>query len=315
MQAIRRRLSVSVKTLRFGVHVFAPSGRDEWVDIAQRAEQLGYSVLTVPDHLVDGCISPFAALTIAAEATPTLRLGTLVLNNDLRHPAIVAREALALDALSGGRVELGLGAGSQMSGPEYESAGLRFDDGATRVERLGEAIEVLDKLLRGGDVTFTGRHYRLASCRAWPPPTQRPRPPIVVGGNGLQVLRIASQRADIVSLSGIGRSGFAPSPATVDQRVAEVRAASGGRDLELQALVQRVVITDDPIDAAGRILDQVPGLSVDDILGTPYLWIGSVETVCEHVLAARERWGFSYFTVFNDALEPAARVVDRLAQA
>lgn len=301
--------------LRFGVHVLAPSGRDEWVRTARKAEQLGYSVLTVPDHLVDGCISPFTALAVAAEATSTLRIGTLVLNNDLRHPAVVARETLALDSLSAGRVELGLGAGSTMSRPEYDSVGVRFDDGATRVARLAEAVDVLDGLLGGKDVTFTGRHYRLAAHHAWPSPTQLPRPPILVGGNGSQILRTAAQRADIVSLSGIGTSGFLPSPEAVDERVALVRDASGGRDVELQALVQRVVITDDRVHAAEQVREHMPELSVDDILGTPYLWIGTVESMCEHILSARERWGFTYFSVFNDALEAAAPVVARLADA
>ena len=309
-----------VRDLRFGVHVFAPSGHDEWVSIARRAEGLGFSVLTVPDHLIDGCLSPFAALGVAAEATSGLRFGTLVLNNDLRHPALVAREALALDALSGGRVELGLGAGSTMSIPEYESTGLRFDDGAARVARLAEAIEVLDGLLRGDDVTFTGEHYRLVAHRAWPSPTQRPRPPILVGGNGRRLLRMAAERADIVSLSGIGRpksdgltdaSGFLPQ--AVDERVALVRAASVGRDVELQALVQRVIITDDPHHATERVLESMPELTIEGILATPYLWIGTVESICEHVLEARERWGFSYLTVFQDSLEAAAPVIARLA--
>lgn len=301
---------MGVKPLRFGVHVLAPSGHDEWVTFARRAETLGYSVLTVPDHLLDGCISPFSALAVAAEATTTLRIGTLVLNNGLRHPALVARETLALDSLSGGRFELGLGAGSQMSAAEHESVGLRFDDGATRVERLAEAIDVLDELLRGNDVSFDGAHYQLRAHHAWPPPTQFPRPPILVGGNGARVLRAAAERADIVSLSGVGPTGLVPN--AIDDRVAHLRAASGGRDLELHALVQRVVVTDDPARVAEQT-EQIPGLGVEDVLATPYLWIGTVDSICEHVRAARERWGFSYFTVFNDALEAAAPIVARLA--
>jgi probable F420-dependent oxidoreductase len=302
-----------MKELRFGLHVLAPSGREEWVATARRAESLGYSVLTVPDHLLDGCISPFGALAVAAEATASLRIGTLVLNNDLRHPALVARETLALDALSGGRVELGLGAGSPMSAPEYEAVGLCFDDGPTRMARLAESIDVLDGLLRGGDVTFIGEHYRLDAHHAWPPPTQLPRPPILVGGHGRRIVRTAAARADIVSLSGIGKGGFAPAPAEVDERAAVVRGAADGRDVELQALVQRVVITDHATAAAEQLQTQLPELSVEDILGTPYLWVGTVESICEQVRAARERWGFSYFTVFNDALDAAAPVVARLA--
>jgi len=312
---------MGVKHLRFGLHVLAPSGHDEWVSTARRAEAVGFSALTVADHLVDGCISPFAALGVAAEATATLRIGTLVLNNDLRHPAIVAREALALDSLSGGRLELGLGAGHGF--PEYESAGIRFDDGATRVARLAEAVEVLDGLLRGKEVTFSGDHYQLTANRAWPPPKQRPRPPILIGGNGHRLLRMAAERADTVGLSGTGRTkpdgltheatGFPPN--AVDARIALVRAASAPRDIELHALVQQVVVTDDPIRTAERLREHAPELSINDILATPYLWIGTIESICDHVLAARERWGFSYFTVFHHSLEAATPIVGQLAGA
>ena len=307
-----------MKAFRFGLHVLAPSGRDEWVTVARQAEELGFSVLSVADHLVDGCISPFAALGVAAEATSTLRVGTLVLNNDLRHPAVVAREVLALDSLSNGRVELGLGAGHGF--PEYESAGIRFDDAVTRVARLAEAVEMLDGLLRGSDVTFSGTHYQLTEHRAWPPATQRPRPPILVGGNGRGLLQMAAARADTVGLSGTGRTkadgltheptGFPPK--AVDERIALVRTAAAGRDVELQALVQRVILTDDPRGAAERLRKLMPELSVEDILTTPYLWIGTVESICDHVLAAKERWGFSYFTVFHHSLEPATPIVTRL---
>ncbi len=308
-----------VRDFRFGVHVLAPSGHDEWVSTARRVEDLGFSTLTVADHLVDGCISPFAALGVAAEATSTLRIGTLVLNNDLRHPAVVARETLALDSLSGGRVELGLGAGHGF--PEYESAGIRFDDGVTRVARLAEAVEVLDGLLRGNDVSFSGDHYRLRGHRAWPPTTQRPRPPILVGGNGHRLLRMAAARADIVGLSGTGRTkadgltheatGFPPQ--AVDERIALVRAASTRRDVELHALIQQVIVTDDPTGAAEGLRQLVPELSAEDILATPYVWVGTVESICDKVRAVRERWGFSYFTLFDHSLEAAIPVVTKLA--
>lgn len=305
---------------RFGLHaVPAAPGHGEWVRLARTAEDLGFAVLTVPDHLVDGCISPFAALGVAAGATSTLRIGTLVLNNDLRHPALVAREVLTLDSLSEGRVELGLGAGHGF--PEYESVGLAFDDAATRVARLAEAVDVLDTLLCGGDATFAGDHYRLSAHHAWPPPIQVPRPPILVGGNGRRLLRLAAERADIVALSGTGKTksdgltheatGFPPD--AVDERIALVRAASAGRDVELQALVQGIVVTDDPRGAAEPVRDLMPELSIEDILATPYLWIGSVESICEDVVAARERWGFSYFTVFQHSLEAATPIVARLA--
>src|SRR5258706_2296385 len=104
--------------LRFGVQCIGTASGDNWRTLARRVEDSGFDVLSVSDHLVDGCLAPFTALAVAAEATSRLRLATLVLNNDLRHPAVVAREVLALDALSDGRVEVGLGAGHGF--PEYE---------------------------------------------------------------------------------------------------------------------------------------------------------------------------------------------------
>jgi hypothetical protein len=134
-------------------------------------------------------------------------------------------------------------------------------------------------------------------------------------------LRLAAERADVVSLSGIGPTGSDGGthgtagfpPEAVDVRVALVRAASGRRDIELQALVQRVIVTDDPRGTAERARESLPELSVDDILGTPYLWIGTIGSICEGVLAARERWGFSYFTVFNDSIEAVTPIVNSLA--
>lgn len=299
-----------MKELRFGVHVVASSAGDEWASVARKAEERGFSVLTLPDHLLDGCLSPFAALGVAAEATSILRFGTLVLNNDLRHPALVAREVLALDWLSGGRMELGVGAGSAMSSGEHESIGVPFDDGQQRVARLAEAVEVLDGLLRGDEVTFHGEHYHLIGDRAWPPPTQHPRPPILVGGHGRQLLQLAAERADVVGLSGKQARPLACD--AVDQRIALIRNASAGRDLELQALVQRVLVTDRPRDAAAALREHVPELSVEDVLETPHLWIGSITSICDKVRATRERWGLSYFTVFDHDLDAVTQIVTRL---
>ncbi len=147
---------------------------------------------------------PIPALVAAANATTTLRLGTLVPNNDWRHPVVLAREAAALDLLSDGRFELGLGAGH--SGPEYRSAGVDFDPAATRVARLGEAVTIVKGLLAGDEVTFAGEHYRVEAHRVHPRPVQGPRPPVLIGGNGRALLHLAAREADIVGLSGTGRT-------------------------------------------------------------------------------------------------------------
>jgi probable F420-dependent oxidoreductase len=138
--------STSIKPFRFGVNVGHAHSRSEWTEKARKVEGLGYNTLNVPDHLAD-LLAPLPALVSAAEATNHLRVGTNVLNSDLRHPVLVAREAATVDLLTDGRLQLGLGAGSIRS--EYEQAGLDFNRGAGRVERLAEAIAIVKGLLRG----------------------------------------------------------------------------------------------------------------------------------------------------------------------
>lgn len=306
--------------LRFGVQCLGAADGGAWRDLARRVEDLGFDVLSLADHLVEGCLAPFTAMATAAEATTRLRVAPLVLNNDFRHPVVVAGEILALDALSGGRVEVGLGAGHGF--PEYEASGLPFDAASERIDRLRESAVILDGLLRGNATTFAGAYYAINEHRVWPAPVQQPRPPILIGGNGRKLLRVAATHADIVGLSGTGKTkadgmsheatGFAPE--AVDERIAIVRTAAAERTIELHALVQRVIVTDNPRGAAEKVASLLPELGIDDILTTPYLWIGSVDSICEHVLAARERWGFSYFTVFEHSLEAATPIVERLGQ-
>src|SRR5437016_11662857 len=148
-----------MKPFRFGVNVRTGGSYGEWATKARKVEALGYDVLLMPDHLAE-LFAPMLGLTAAAAATTRLRVGTAVLNNDFRHPVLVAREAATLDVLSGGRLELGLGAGHMRS--EYEQAGLDFDPGAMRVERLAEAVVIVKRLLEGEPVTHVGRHYRVS---------------------------------------------------------------------------------------------------------------------------------------------------------
>lgn len=246
-----------MKPFRFGVNLRGASSRAEWRDKARKVEELGFDSLLVPDHLVD-LLAPFPALVSAAEATKQLRVGTNVLNNDLRHPVLVAREAAAVDLLTDGRLELGLGAGAIRS--EYDEAGLSFDRGGTRVERLAEAVTIIKGLLAGERVTFTGKHYRINAHAVAPPPGQRPHSPILIGGNGKRLLALAAREADIIGLSGITfRDGGEKPPdlsgwcvAGVDGRIQHLCETAGERyaQLEICALVQRVIVTG---DAAGAV--------------------------------------------------------------
>lgn len=310
------------RPFRFGVNVSSADTRAAWAEKARRIEDLGYSTLTVPDHLAD-VFSPLPAVISAAAATSRLRVGTNVLNNDFRHPVLVAREAATADLLTDGRLQLGLGAGYMKS--EYDQSGLAFDVGGTRVERLAEAVTVIKALLTGEPVDFTGRHYRVRAQPIHPRPVQRPRPPIVIGGNGPRLLTLAAREADIVGFTGItfARGGTEPDmsawrAAQVDQRVRLVRDAAGARHdaLELNALVQRVIVTDDRRSAAAELAAEWKSrrgaLTAEEILDAPYALLGTVDQLVEDLQRRRERWGISYYIVFERFAEAFAPVVARL---
>jgi probable F420-dependent oxidoreductase len=309
-----------MRPFRFGVSVWHAQSRGEFAEKARKVEALGYDTLTLPDHLTDR-IAPMPALVSAADATKTLRVGTNVLNNDLRHPVLVAREAAAVDLLTDGRLQLGLGAGSIRS--EYDQAGLGFDRGNTRVERLSEAVTIIKGLLNGEQLNFAGRYYTVTCHAIAPLPVQRPHPPVLIGGNGPRLLALAAREADIVGLSGLTfQSGGTVPPdfsgwkvSSVDERIQLVREAAGTERyerLELNALVQRVVVTDNRRGAAEELTSRTQ-LTPDEILRSPYVLIGSVDQMVEDLQARREHWDISYYVVHEPYFDDFAPVVARLA--
>jgi probable F420-dependent oxidoreductase len=310
-----------MRHFRLGVSIWHTGSRAELVEKARKIEALGYDTITFPDHLTDR-VAPMPALVVAAEATTHLRVGTNVLNNDLRHPVMVAREAAAIDLLTDGRLQLGLGAGSIKS--EYHEAGLRFDAGWVRVARLAEAVSIIKRLLQGEEVAFAGQHYQVAGHKITPLPIQKPHPPILIGGNGAQLLALAAREADIIGFSGITfRKGGASPPdvsawraAAVEERVGMVREAAGEQRfarLELNALVQRVVVTEDRRGAAEELTRRWPELSADDLLQSPFVLLGTTEQIAEQLQTMRQRWGISYYVVHEPYLNDFAPVVARLA--
>ena len=309
-----------MKPFRFGVSVWHAPSRAEWIAKARKIEDLGYSSLMVPDHLNER-VAPIPALISAAEATKRILVGTFVLNNDLRHPVVLAREAAAVDLFTDGRLELGLGAG--WNKPEYDQAGITFDRGSIRVERLAEAVVIIRRLLAGEQVTFAGRHYRVSGHTIGPLPVQKPHPPILIAGNGPRMLTLAAQQADIVGLSGMtlrrGGAEFDVSgwkgPA-VDACIALIRAAAGEERfarLELNALVQRVVVSEDRRDAVEALMRAWPQLAAVDILKSPYALVGTVDQIVEELCAHRARWGISYYVVHEPYMDAFAPVITRLA--
>ena len=233
---------------------------------------------------------------------------------------LVAREAAAVDLLTDGRLQLGLGAGSIKS--EYDEAGL--PSGRVRVERLAEAVTVIKRLLNGEAVTFAGQHYQIAGHTIAPLPIQKPHPPILIGGNGRRLLTLAAREADIVGFSGITfRDGGASPPDLsawrirgVDERVRWLREGAGEQHfarLEIGALIQRVLVTDKPRATAEELSRRWPQLNADDILQTPYLLIGSAQQMAENLVARRDRWGISYYVLRETYLDDFAPVVAQLA--
>jgi probable F420-dependent oxidoreductase len=308
---------VAVRPFRFGVTAPTPSAGTDWVERARRVEQLGYSILVVPDHFRDH-LAPVPALTAAALATTRLRVGSLVFSNDFRHPAVLAKEAATIDVLSGGRFELGLGGGWLRA--EYDQTGIPFDAPGTRIERLEEAVTIIKGLLAGERVTFAGRHYTIADLEGRPTPVQRPHPPIAIGGGGRRTLTLAAREASIVGLvprarrDGSGLDMTDLSDAATREKLEWVRSAAGDRfdSLEIHALIQAVAVGERRTAAADQLASRFK-VARDVVLETPYVLLGTIKEMCESLRQRRERYGISYLTVFERDMEVFAPVVARLA--
>ena len=287
-------------------------------------EGLGYSALTVSDHFDDQyAITP--ALMAAADATTTLRIGSLTYGNDYRHPVVLAKEAATLDLLSGGRFELGLGAGWMTT--DYAQAGIPLDRPGVRIARLAEALDVITGLWADGPCTVDGRHYAVRDLDGFPKPVStagspaRPGPPILIGGGGRKILTLAARRADMIGLNialGSGRIDESAGPTATDEATLEkvgwIRDAAGDRfdQLELQVRVHLAAITDDR-RALAEAFGPALGLGPDEAMASPHALAGSVTEIVEQCLERRERYGISAIGLGLDALEAMAPVVERLA--
>jgi len=305
------------RPFRFGAGAFSAPSAAEWGENARRVEALGYSTLLIPDHFNSFLFAPIAALTAAAVATTTLRVGTTVFNNDFRHPAVLASEMATLDVLSDGRLEVGIGAGDNKH--DYDLLGMSFDPPQVRVERMQEGVRILKGLWGEDPFEFAGVHYTVNGSDPGVSPVQRPHPPIYLGAGGKRMLAFAAREADIVGIiaQALPEGGLdmqRDTDALLAEKVRWVREAAGERfeHLELAALIWGVAITDNRLTAAERFAR--PGwLTPEQILASPYFLIGSVDAIVERLVELRERYHHSYFNVFPDAMETLAPVVARLA--
>jgi probable F420-dependent oxidoreductase len=305
------------RKFRFGVQEHHAASAADWREKARRVESMGYTSLYLPDHFSDQP-GPIAALMAAADATTTLRVGSLVFDNDYRHPVVLAKEAATLDLLSDGRLDFGLGAGWMKS--DYDKSGIPHDSAGLRIDRMEEALKVIKGLWTGEPFSFTGKHYSITELEGSPRPLQKPHPPILLGGGGRKMLTIAGREAGIVNVNfdlregrvnrELVRTGLA---AATDEKLGWVREGAGDRfdDLELSVTIFLATVTDDRDSLAAGMasgLRMEPG----DVLGMPHFLIGTVDEIAGVLQARRERFGVSYVIVPGEAAESLAPVVQRL---
>lgn len=304
-------------------------GARKFVKLAQQAEEYGYDSFAIPDHLGPQ-VGPIAALGALAVATDRIRIGTSVLANGFRHPVVLAKDAATIDVLSRGRLELGVGAGWIKS--EFDAAGLPYESPGVRLEKLDEALTILDVLLRGQECHFEGKHYQVRGIKGTPRPRQGPRPPLVTGGGGPKMLRLAAKHADIISVvprttkTGKGLLSGITLEKTIE-KVNLIKEAAGDRfpEIELNWTVTAVVITDDRERTAEMALAALDKglhpdlevdvqLSVEDILNSPYVAIGTFEEIAEQIRNVRRLTSMSYVGVFPTQMDAFAPVIPLLRE-
>jgi len=289
-------------------------------DTARQIESWGYATVTMPDHF-DDQLAPVPALQAMLSATTTLRAGALVFDNDYKHPLVLAKELATIDVLSGGRVEIGLGAGWMRS--DYDQAGMQYDRPGVRIDRFVEGLDVIEGLLGEGPFSYNGEHYTITDHAGSPLPVQRPRPPILIGGGGKRVLTIAAERADIIGVNGNLRAGVIGPDAistmtaeAVTEKIAIVANAAdaAGRldQIEMNIRTFLVNITEDRRAGVEEIAHMI-SVEPEMIEASPFALVGNTDELTELIQRRRELYGFSYVIVGADEAEAFAPVVAALA--
>ncbi|RBM23740.1 LLM class F420-dependent oxidoreductase [Prauserella sp. PE36] len=291
--------STTERAFRFGVNMMVSGSRSDWVDKCRKAEDLGYDVIGVADHL--GMPAPFPAIVSAAEATERVRLCPFVLNAGFYNPVLLARDAAGTDQLVEGRLELGLGTGYVKA--EFDAAGLPFPGPRERLDHLEHTLAELRRLFADGQ----------------PRPAQEPHPPLLLGGHRDRMLRMAAREADIVGFTGIGfdrdgTSATVAGPEELAERVEFVRKEAGERfaDLELNLLIQHAEVTDDRAATLDAIRAYAPDRTVEELAALPIVLVGTAEEIAEQLLAQRKAYGISYVTVMEAHLDALAPVIPLL---
>lgn len=294
----------------------------ELTETVRKAEAIGIDTLVVPDHLIPQ-LAPMPAMAAIVALSDRLRVSGFVLNNDLRHPAVMAQDLASLDVLSEGRLDIAIGAG--WNRPEYEAIGIAFDRAPTRQARLAEAIAVLKGCFADGPFSFAGEHYTITDYDAFPKPVQRPHPPILIGGGGRRTLELAAREANIVGLAPRILPNAAGDPGSITvaasaEKIEWVREAAGERfaDLELNVYpsMTGVSITDRPLGEAREVAERLEArsgvaVSPEELLDSPHIFINTVDGFVEKFVRLRDELGIS--SIMVGSVDELAPVVERLA--
>jgi probable F420-dependent oxidoreductase len=319
------------KPFRFGLQAYAPASAKDWRDLARKAESMGFSSFHLADHVIGPgpalnatghpvqTVAAIPAMAVAAEATDTIKVGCRVLCVDYRNPVMLAKEVATLDFFSGGRLELGLGAGWLQN--EYEAMGIRFDRAGVRIDRMEEVIELLRASFADGELNIDGRHVHAVGFEAVPKPVSKPGPPLMIGGGAKRVLTIAGREADIVSLnfdnsSGkLGAEGIGSSTAELtEQKIRWVREGAGDRfaDIELEIAAYFTIVTPDGEGTRSKMAPMF-GMTPEVLAEHPHALIGSIDEICDRIVERRERYGISYVSFGASAIDAVAPVIERLS--
>ena len=303
------------RPFRFGVALDSNEGRrDRVIETARRAEAAGVDVLLASDHL--GNWGALSRLQVAAEAT-SLRVGTLVLNNDLRHPPVLAQDLATVDAMTDGRLEIGLGAG--WNRPEYEAAGLPFDPPADRLRRMRASLRMIRQALSEGRIDHEADDaYPAIRQDGLPRSVQRPHPPFLVGGGGPKLLAFAAKEADIIGIDPRSLPGGGGDPAditgeAVDRKVGWIREAAGDRWAQLEINIAVWQVDPEFHTRSGPPPPRARGISEEELVLSPHYLVGDTDEMVETLLARRQRWGASYITLNAGDLEVLEPVIARLS--
>ena len=307
-----------IRPFRFGVQARKAGSQKEWTELAKTAESIGFSSLTMPDHF-DDQFAPVPALMAVANATTSLRIGALVWDNDYKHPVVLAKELATLDLLSDGRLEIGIGAGWMAT--DYVQSGIVYHRPGVRIDRFLEGLEIIKRAMTGEKFSYSGKHYTITDYTAAPLPVQKPCPPILIGGGGPRVLKLAAQLADIVGINPSLKDGVVNgdtiaemSAEAVTEKIEIVNQAAGKRISKIEMNIRTFLVNirdsaDEAINGTANMFKVAPEM----VANSPFALMGPPAKIAEDLLARRERWGFSYIIVGGEDVNSFAPVIKLLA--